>query len=260
MLKCSLLWKLWWDQCAWDKPNGRCESVDQAPMIRTLLLLTIALAVGAHAKPIVIGAFPYTIVAPGNYQVASYLSNRFPSAPGANITINVTVPGKVVLDLNQCQLYPYESPTSPLAFGYTQDAVDVFAGTDVTIQNGEIGSGRYGFGCGIYVNAGANASYGAGPVDSGNGLLINLPNTGLSSGITINNIFFNNIGHSILFNRVSTSVVKNCVFFDGANGIVDNNSRDGNTYINNEFSTMGSSFIVCGNVSDPIQVRADFTP
>jgi hypothetical protein len=40
--------------------------------MRTSLLTIIAaaLAVSAYAKPIVIGAFPYTIVAPGNYQVA----------------------------------------------------------------------------------------------------------------------------------------------------------------------------------------------
>jgi hypothetical protein len=76
-------------------------------MIRTMLLTIASLAVGAHAGPIVIGAFPYVIVAPGNYQVASYLSGPRTTGPGANITINVQVPGKVVVDLNEVDLGPY---------------------------------------------------------------------------------------------------------------------------------------------------------
>jgi hypothetical protein len=223
-------------------------------MIRAFLL-TIALAVGAHAKPIVIGAFPYIIVAPGNYQVASYLSGPRTTGPGVNITINVTVPGKVVLDLNGVNLGPYAISARDVPL---TDAIDVFAGTDITIQNGSIigGGASYFFATGIYVNAGATGPYAQGAYAEGGGPP---PLGAFLSNITINNIRFRTNLYGIVLAGVNGATVKNCYFFTGTNGIWDYQSKLGNTYVNNTFdTTVGNAFIVNSSLHRIVQQRSVF--
>jgi hypothetical protein len=233
------------------------KAADLAGMRTSLLaIIAAALAVSAHAKPIVITAFPYTIVAPGNYQVASYLNIVRNTGPGTNITINVTVPGKVVLDLNGVGLYPYSidlQNTPP------SDCVDVFAGSDITIENGGIAGGglTYFFSTGIYVNAGATGPYLGG--DFANNPLTfapggSKPSTGTGGSIgtlTIKNVSFRTNTYGIILARVSGATIKNCnlAATDGPEvGIWDYASRYGNTYINNAFS----------EVRNPLIVTADF--
>jgi hypothetical protein len=223
-----------------------------------LLILLGAFAVGsAQSAPIQITALPYTIVAPGNYVVASYLSGQWSSAPGTSITINVTVPGKVVLNLNGCRLLPYEVAGQAFSFGYSEDAIDVLAGTDITIENGLIGSGAYSFGTGIYVNANATGPYASG----GNPIVPPPLGSTYLSNLTINNVGFQNQLFDIVLNQVNGATVKNCGFFAGYNGIVDNESKLGNTYVNNSFTQMsGDAFTVSGYRAGVVQQRCVFSP
>jgi hypothetical protein len=170
---------------------GKAADLDRMIRLSLLTLIAAALAIGAQAKIIVITAFPYTIVAPGNYQVASYLNTSRQTGPGTNITINCMVPGKIVLNLNGVRMFPYSisvSNTPP------SDCIDVFAGSDITIENGQVDGGAltYFFATGIYVNAGATAPYIGGAVYGNGGsnpvtgdLLTFDPGSSPSSGGTI---------------------------------------------------------------------------
>jgi hypothetical protein len=222
-------------------------------MVRSLLapLVIFAFAVGAQAKVIVITAFPYTIVAPGDYQVASYLNTPRNTGPGTNITINVTVPGKVVLDLNNVSLYPYsinamDTPPS--------DCIDVFAGSDITIENGNVAGGglTYFFSTGIYVNGGGTGPYLEG--DFWNNPLTFAPGGNPSTGsmgtigkLTINNVGFRTDVYGIILVGVNGAMIKNCKMVAPIGpevGIWDYASRFGNTYVNNEFNEVRNPFIV----------------
>jgi hypothetical protein len=230
-------------------------------------LIFSAFALGAQAKPIVITAFPYTIVAPGNYQVASYLNYDRNTDPGTNIIINVQVPGKVVLDLNGVHLFPYSidaNHTPP------SDCIDVFAGSDITIENGSIvGTGTtYYFSTGIYVNAGATTPYLDGDYEN-NPLTFapgGNPSTAVTRGgidhLTINNVAIRTFVYGIVLAGVSGATVKNCslVYPEGpAVGIWDYYSRYGNTYVNNSFDQVQNPFIVTAYGGDSLtQQRSIF--
>jgi hypothetical protein len=241
------------------------KAADLAGMIRTSLLtiLAAALVVGAQAKPIVITAFPYTIVAPGNYQVASYLNSSRQTGPGTNITINVTVPGKIVLDLNGVHLSPYsiDSNNTP-----PSDCIDVFAGSDITIENGYVDGGGITdfFSTGIYVNAGATTPYLSGDVNDQLNFAPGGSSSATETGGSIGSLLINNVGfraydYGIILVGVSGATVKNCYMVapEGPGvGIWDIGSRYGNTYVNNTFSEVGNPFIVsAGHTYGDTQVQ-----
>jgi hypothetical protein len=95
------------------------------------------------------------------------------------------------LNLNGVRMFPYSisvSNTPP------SDCIDVFAGSDITIENGQVDGGAltYFFATGIYVNAGATAPYIGGAVYGNGGsnpvtgdLLTFDPGSSPSSGGTI---------------------------------------------------------------------------
>ena len=236
-------------------------------MMKKNVLLTAALgliisAVTAQAAPMepatakagkstIITALPFTIVTPGIYELASYLSGQFPSRAGTDITINVNVPGKVVLDLKGFTLIPYETSDHLSSFGYSEDAIDVLAGTDISIENGIIGTAAYSFGTAIYVNANATGPYGSGanPIPTGLNFL---------SGVTIKNVSFDNQLYDIVFNQVNLSTIKDCFFYLGNYGIFDTGSQYGNTYVNNSFVDMRYALTVASRFSQVLQ-RCRFT-
>jgi hypothetical protein len=245
-------------------------------MFKSLLtsLVISAFALGAQAKPIPITSVPYTIVAPGNYQVVPLPDGGVPvTGPGTSITINVTVPGKVVLDLNGAHLIAYfitEHNVPP------SDCIDVFAGSDITIENGSIGHiDEYFFATGIYVNPGGIVPYLYGDPNnplhfapSGNSTS-NAPGspstggTGATIGkLTIDNVFFRTDLYGLVLAGVSGATIKNCDITAPEGpyiGFWDYASKYGNTYINNSFSEVQNPFIVSTTYSVPVvQQRAVF--
>jgi hypothetical protein len=234
-------------------------------MLKSLLtsLIISAFAIAAEAKPIVITAFPYIIVAPGNYQVSA--PSVFNVGPGTNITIDVQVPGKVVLDLNGVGLIPYnlniENNSIP-----PSDCIDVFAGSDITIENGSVGYGAMDrFSTGIYVNAAASGPYLEGDTNNPLHFTGNPPTgAGGSIGITINNVSFCTYWYAIILAGVSGATVKNCSMVAPEGpivGIWDFASTYGNTYVNNTFNEVRNPFIVSASSRFPItsvQTRSVF--
>jgi hypothetical protein len=184
-----------------------------------ILILLGAFAVGsALSAPLTqITALPYTIVKPGNYKLVTTVYSSVPTV--AAITINVNLPGKVVLDLGGVITL---LPDVVLPTGVPYDGIDVVAGQDVTIENGDIATGSSYFRNDIAVNP------------NGQSLL---------SNVKINNIAFGFDGNAnILFNGVNSSTVSNCSFnFVWGYGIEDLGSTTGNTYKNNQFSYIGNN-------------------
>jgi hypothetical protein len=213
-------------------------------MLKSLLtsLVISAFALGAQAKPILITSVPYTIVAPGNYHVVPLPGgNVLHTGPGTSITINVTVPGKVVLDLNGAHLMAYFITINNVP---PSDCIDVFAGSDVTIENGFVGyEAEYLFSTGIYVNAGTTSPYLYG--DENNPLHFapggSSPSTGTGGTIgnlTIKNVFLRTDLYGIVLAGVSGATIRDCSLTAPEGpyiGFWDYASRYGNTYINNSF-------------------------
>jgi hypothetical protein len=180
-------------------------------------LLILLGAVSAQATSIQITALPYTIVTPGTYVLAADLGNPTPTT---DITINVNVPGKVLLNLNGHKLLPYLHNNQPIP---AVDAIDVLAGEDIYIENGTIGTLAFGFLASINVNPNA---------------------TSFLSNLEIYEVLFGGcVTWNIIFNRVNSSVVKNCNFA-GQNGITDIDSLTGNKFLNNVFEAIGVGFSV----------------
>ena len=186
--------------------------------IASLVLTALSCSlVGAFAGPTKIVALPFTIVTPGNYQLVSGLA---PAIAATAITINVNVPGAVVLDLNGFLLSPFAVGSKSVQLN---DGIDVIAGQDVTIKNGIIGTLGFGFLASISVNP-IGASY--------------------LSNLTIKNVKFGNASTwNLILNKVDSSVVKNCNFA-GQNGIADNFSRTGNIFTDDLFEVPGVAFAI----------------
>jgi hypothetical protein len=177
-------------------------------MLKLFLLILIgALAVSsAQSASIPITQLPYTIVTPGTYVFESDLFLP-QNATAPAITINVNVPGKVLLNLNGHRLLSSET-------GFTLTppvGIEILAGDDIYIENGSIGTIGIGFITSVSVNPNSN---------------------GIISNLELYGVTFNGAEWNVIFNRVNNSVVKNCSF-NGMNGIADIDSQTGNKFLNN---------------------------
>jgi hypothetical protein len=112
------------------------------------------LATTQAAKPTSspISRLPYTIGAPGTYVVTGNLTCF---TAGNAITINVTSPGTVILNLNGFTLYANPN----IGAGPGDNAVAILntnsPASIVTVKNGTIGGLDQGFGNGVSVNGSA---------------------------------------------------------------------------------------------------------
>lgn len=177
----------------------------------------ITSAIAAYAADVVISAVPYTITAPGNYVLASNLTCTV-NQPA--ITINVTLPGKVVLDLRGFTISGFGT------IGSTQTASGVYlynpTNSYISIKNGII----QGFYCGVCAYT--------------------------CNNIHVDHLTFTGTGNTnALFEYVNGSSISDCTFAGTAGaGILDISSTTGNSYSNNLFR--GSQYFllnVDGNIS-----------
>jgi hypothetical protein len=180
-------------------------------------------AFAAQAAPVTITTFPYTIVAPGTYVVATQ-NFVLPTVNAPEITINVRVPGKVVLNLNHVDFGPYIAPGSPglQLDNFSYSCILVEAGQDIVIENGAICNGAYSCGIGIDVN----------PLNP-------TPEDGFNNSVellTINGITFGGCNTAcIRLNQINAAHINNCYFDDDLVGILDYGSSTGNYYSNDSF-------------------------
>jgi len=194
-----------------------------------------------------ITAVPYTITAPGTYELTSNLTLF---TAGDAITINVPVPGTVVLNLNGFSIL----------WNPNQGAVGADNGigilnttspkTVITIKNGTIGGQDEGFWTGIVVNQNPP----------------NTTNTTYLANVTIDNVTFSAERWSdVELFQVSASTVSNCTFnglIPGESevqyGIQDVGSQGGNHYINDKFDG-GQTYTLAVEPSvASVITRADF--
>jgi hypothetical protein len=218
--------------------------------LRTLAALGLLFgAIAAQAGPIKITALPYTIVAPGNYELTGNLSYTTPppqsgqlppfALPGgsAAIVVNVNSPGEVVVNLEGFSLY------GGLSFG---DGICVIAGNDVTIKNGTIGGVYQGFWYGIALS----------------------PTNGYLSNITVSNItFYGEREGGVILGQVNNSTVKDCTFINAIPGyssaqfgISDGGSETGNIYDNDYFDGAQSQAIEVAGKGALVLQQARFVP
>ena len=180
------------------------------------LLALLIIASAAVAAPQPIPALPATITKPGEYY---FVGNMYEPTPEWQTAITVNAPGPVVIDLRG---FAFVGPE-----GYSSESVGLLIqSNDVTIENGAI----------------------EGFMDQVQAVLQTYPYEPIT-GIRLLNLYFTECGeYSISFEKVNSSVVRDCVFtflstgFSGDPGplIIDGGSTTGNSYIHDK--VLGSSF------------------
>jgi hypothetical protein len=201
-------------------------------MIRTPILLTAALglimsALSTFAAPIQISALPFTISAPGTYQLTG---NLVAPLTGAGITINSPSAGKIILDL--------EGYTMTVGDQDTARGVAILSnptGSSITIQNGTFQN----FWVVIDVNPNALAQ-----------------TPPYISNVHIENINFNyNRYNDVSFFNVNSSSVTDCTFLAGITvAIQDYYSQTGNRYANDSFNINNSVALSIATIGNETQV------
>ena len=204
------------------------------------------LSFGAGANKI--SALPYTITAPGTYELTSNLTSL---VAGNAITINVPVAGAVVLNLNGFTINWNQNMgagggTNGIGILYTTSSQSV-----ITIKNGSIGTLDQGFWTGIAVN-------GNPPNGSNENYLANL---------TIDNVTFAAERWSdVSLNQVNSATGSNCTFLGlfpqsaVQYGIQDTGSQGGNRYVNDSFDGGQTNMIAVDNNGPAVLTRAEFAP
>jgi hypothetical protein len=166
-----------------------------------------------HYGQIKIAALPFTITAPGYYELTGNLYSSVDA-----ITINPQVAGKVVLNLAGFTITSYPYPKTAISIPPTSLAISVL------IENGIIADCEYG----------VLANYGCAP----NQFLAN---------IHVSNItFYHNGLADVSWGNMNSSSVDNCSFIGncGLYGIQDAGSQTGNTYVNNYTNGIYQTFFV----------------
>jgi len=164
-------------------------------------------ALSAQAANIQITYLPFPITSPGTYVLASNLN--CPS--GQAITLNPSVSGQIIIDLNRHTISGPGAGTAVSINGYANPILDQ---SSVIVRNGTI----EGFEVGVAV--------------------------GWTTNVQIRNItFHNNTIYHVDFNHVNLSSVSNCNFINDvtgyiyqSTGIQDYDTQGGNQFTNNHFN------------------------
>lgn len=174
-----------------------------APKRSALLALALIASAGSlQAANIPISSLPFSITAPGTY-VLTVSPPTYGNPALAAISITMTVPGAVVLDLGGHTLTGLPNCTGVTV----QRAQSVSNPSAITVRNGII----QGFGYSVVVG-----------VDS----------PAYSSRIHIEGLTLT----SLQFNQCNNSTVSNCTFVGSSLiGLQDSASKGGNVYTNNFF-------------------------
>jgi hypothetical protein len=216
-------------------------------MIRTCTLLVALIGSLAAQAANKIAALPYTITAPGTYELTSNLTCL---VAGNAITINVPVAGTVVVNLNGFTINWNQNMgavggTNGIGILYTTSPQSV-----ITIKNGTIGSLDQGFWTGISVNNPPNVS-----------------NENYLANLTIDKVTFAAERWSdITLNQVNSATVSNCAFLGlfpqtaVQYGIQDTGSQGGNRYVNDSFDGGQTNMIAVDNNGPAVLTRAEFAP
>jgi hypothetical protein len=184
----------------------------QLLLTAALGLIMSALTVHTHAQALTAQAvkatstpipfLPFSITAPGTY-VLTTSPAVFTNIGIAAITINVTVPGPVVLDLGGYTLSGITNGTG-VTIQRAQSLPNI---SSITVRNGTIQGFAYGVVVGVL-----SPSY--------------------SSQIHIEHLTLKNIQ----FNQTNNSTISDCTFIGGGDwGIQDQASKGGNVYSNDYF-------------------------
>ena len=186
-------------------------------MNRINILLTAAFglimsALSAQSATTKITLLPFSITAPGTYQLASNLTCP---AFGTAITINSPVAGKILLNLEGFTISQFPNETG-FAGGIVVEANPTKS--NITIENGTLTN----FGVGVLINPSGTSNA---PSYLSNVHLDNLT------------IFMPSVQSeaAVLLGQVSSSSVNNCIFNGQVEtgAIIDWYSKTGNSYSNN---------------------------
>jgi hypothetical protein len=183
-------------------------------LLAALSLIISAFASQAATNPIKIFSLPFNITAPGTYQLASNLTC---SIYGTAITINSTVAGKILLNLEGFTISQFPNETG-FAGGIVVQANPT--NSNITIENGTITN----FGVGVLLNPSGTS---AAPSYLSNvhldSLTFFMPSVQTEA--------------AVFLGQVSSSSVNNCSFNGPVeiSAIMDWYSKTGNSYSNNTF-------------------------